>query len=1319
MRSVPKLFLTSILGAFVFVLVVVVAALIMLNTGMGRSLLSREVAALSGGRVRVKGLSGHFPGVIAARQITVADSKGVYLTIDSARLRWSAASLLIGKFQIESLTAHRVDLARLPAQSMSRSRRRAVLPKRWRPLLNMQASELAIKAFDIGRHVFGQKLALKIQGSFSLHRAKSLNVTLTARALDGEGDYHVYGALRGHRVDAQLVVHDTDQGPISRLAKFVLPQGISGPINVRMHLAGPSSDVRLDLAAAIGPTEVIAKGTASFTDRLVSSDLTVNIPDLAPAAALIGQRITGSSAMHLVATYRGGRANFHIEDVLDVKSGTGLISRFLGPKSSLSAHFSVMGSGITVDHCELTAPYLRANLLGSIRKKINLAVGITVPEIRRMDPALSGKLTGMAKLTGGRNRQRLTGTLTGWIAPAKGHSGPFSLSVDFQNRSGNYRGTVQGRGQLLGGPVTLRSGVVRTADGVTTATVETLRWRSLTASGTLKFTRNEPVPLGRLRIQMKKLTELNPFVRIGLRGGISAIFVRRAGAPASFSIDGKRIGLGRNVAIGDVSIDGSLLSHPAKATIQAHIRLSKATAGSVVVRKMNGVVEGSMARFAVQAGGEVRIAKGEESQIRIAGEVDLHSQNAKISRFGLRNKAASLELREPAEISMTNGLLVHLTGLSINGPSGTGAISVNGRVMPKLDLDFEIRQFPIALVKSVDKRVAVTGVADIAGKFTGPLAAPSGRILLHATGLGVGSGGGSKLPRGTISMHATLDGRKIHGRIAGILGGGRLHIEGSIPITAGGPFDMSFRLDALPAAVASYVNPAWRATGTVSGSGDMTGTTNAVRGTVQIDAHGLHLTEGKAALLPPIDVDTRDTLSGSLIHGHVTVDAGAKMHLDLRGTIQLGQTRTVNLGIFGDVDLALLNPMTEAQGLWVAGSVRPDLIIRGRVMAPNVTGSMVITGASVRDFSSGLDLANVDVRVTAAGSKINLARLGANAGHGRITASGSVGLRGLVPVALHLQLDHASPVRNDIVSEVLSGDLNLVGTVRRGVDLAGTIVVDSADITIPEGLPASVSKLTIVRPGQKKPVSRISLPAVRLNLNVIAKNRIFVRGHGILADLGGRLHFGGTVSKPIPSGELSLILGHFDLGGKTLRFTKGHIAFNGLGLMPVLDLEATHVSTDGTSSTLAVTGTPMAPKITLSSVPYLPSDEVLAHLLYNTSTQNLSPFQAASLATSLAQLAGIGGGVSPLGRIRSVLGLDELSLGGGSDGTGAPTINAGRYVAPGVYVGARQSASGQAPQVNVQINLFRGLKLNSTLSNGTGANASGGENVGLSYQFDY
>jgi len=225
-----------------------------------------------------------------------------------------------------------------------------------------------------------------------------------------------------------------------------------------------------------------------------------------------------------------------------------------------------------------------------------------------------------------------------------------------------------------------------------------------------------------------------------------------------------------------------------------------------------------------------------------------------------------------------------------------------------------------------------------------------------------------------------------------------------------------------------------------------------------------------------------------------------------------------------------------------------------------------------------------------------------------------------------------------------------------------------------------------------------------------------------LANLGGRLHLGGTASAPVPTGGLDLIRGHFNLGGKSLQFTKGNIAFDGSGLMPVIDLEATHTSADGTSSTLAVTGTATAPQIKLSSSPYLPSDEVLAHLLYGTGTQNLSPMQAASLATSLAQLAGVGGGgFGPLGGIRSALGLDELSVGGGSGTSSAPTINAGRYLAPGVYVGAEQSAGGQGSKVKVEINLFKGLKANTTISNGAGAasGTSNGESVGLSYQFDY
>jgi translocation and assembly module TamB len=84
--------------------------------------------------------------------------------------------------------------------------------------------------------------------------------------------------------------------------------------------------------------------------------------------------------------------------------------------------------------------------------------------------------------------------------------------------------------------------------------------------------------------------------------------------------------------------------------------------------------------------------------------------------------------------------------------------------------------------------------------------------------------------------------------------------------------------------------------------------------------------------------------------------------------------------------------------------------------------------------------------------------------------------------------------------------------------------------------------------------------------------------------------------------------------------------------------------------------------------------------------------------------------------VRNALGLDELSLGG--SGSGAPTVQAGRYVAPGVYVGATQSTSGQGTQATVQINLYKGLQLQT--STGTSGSGSGdSSSVGLTYQFNY
>jgi translocation and assembly module TamB len=234
---------------------------------------------------------------------------------------------------------------------------------------------------------------------------------------------------------------------------------------------------------------------------------------------------------------------------------------------------------------------------------------------------------------------------------------------------------------------------------------------------------------------------------------------------------------------------------------------------------------------------------------------------------------------------------------------------------------------------------------------------------------------------------------------------------------------------------------------------------------------------------------------------------------------------------------------------------------------------------------------------------------------------------------------------------------------------------------------------------------------------------VFIRGRGLNAELGGQIHIGGTTANPQPSGALHLRRGTLSIIGTTLTFTEGTIDFNGAGLSdPALKFVAQSV-TSTLVATLTISGDVKHLKVELSSVPSMPQDEILAQMLFNTDSSKLSPLQLAQIAAALAQLSGATSGVGdPLDKLRSGLGLDRLTV--GSDTAGRPTLEAGRYIARGVYVGARQAASGGGAQATLQVDIAKGLKAEATAGSGqttaTGTvDSSDAATVGLRYQFEY
>src|SRR5690606_4198282 len=91
-----------------------------------------------------------------------------------------------------------------------------------------------------------------------------------------------------------------------------------------------------------------------------------------------------------------------------------------------------------------------------------------------------------------------------------------------------------------------------------------------------------------------------------------------------------------------------------------------------------------------------------------------------------------------------------------------------------------------------------------------------------------------------------------------------------------------------------------------------------------------------------------------------------------------------------------------------------------------------------------------------------------------------------------------------------------------------------------------------------------------LDLTITAPSRVFVRGRGIDAELGGDLKLRGRLSDPQTVGAFELRRGRMSIAGTRLDFTEGRIVFTG-DLTPDLDFRAQTQAGDVTAI-IAVTG---------------------------------------------------------------------------------------------------------------------------------------------------
>ena len=540
-------------------------------------------------------------------------------------------------------------------------------------------------------------------------------------------------------------------------------------------------------------------------------------------------------------------------------------------------------------------------------------------------------------------------------------------------------------------------------------------------------------------------------------------------------------------------------------------------------------------------------------------------------------------------------------------------------------------------------------------------------------------------------------------------GSGRVTVAGR----AGRDLDLRVAIRSLPLSLARIAAPDLALSGTLDGEADLRGPATRPEGRYAVSVAKLVAPQTRQAGLPAIDAAAKGTLSDGQASLDGRVTAGRGVALTVSGSLPVEAGGPLDLRARGTLDAALANSLLSVGGQSVTGKVAIDGGVTGTLAAPRAQGAAVLSGGSFTDPLNGLRFTGIEGRVTGRGDSVVVERLTATARNGgQVSVTGRVSLAPDFPGNFHVVADKAELVSSPLMTAVSSLDITLAGPLARTPRIGGRVNVVSIDVAVPDRLPATIRPLPGVRHVNTPPALRARLaqraerkaatrhgrrggkPAVpfdaTLDVTIDAPSRIFVRGRGIDAELGGALRVTGTSASPIANGAFSLRRGQFELVGQRLDFSRGRLTFAGSLTTPELDFVAETKATDVTAR-IAVSGFADAPQFSLTSDPVLPQDEILSRILFKKASAGLSPFQALQLAQAVAQLSGGAAGSDMFEQARKSLGLDSLDVSTGA--SGGPAIGASRYISDRVSVGVKAGAKPADTAVGVDVDVTRRIKL--------------------------
>lgn len=1260
----------------------------------------QDVLSDAGRNVRIRGFQGALSSRATISEISISDDEGIWITLTDVVLDWNRSALLSGRVEINELSAERIDLFRVPGSTTpdpalpsSTAREDFSLPE-----LPVSVNIGTVRAglVHLAAPVIGQEAEFTLTGAAQL-AGRQGNASFEAQRTDGqEGAFRFQGSFDNETRILTLDLSLTEGGDGIVATMLSIPDRPA--LGLSLQGEGPLNTFEADLALA-------TDGQERVTGH-------VTVVDASPDTSVMD----------------GG--GFEVDITGDLRPLLAAdLHPFFGARSALRATGTRSEEG-ELDLSELSVTTGAMQLNGSaaispqgLPRRVQLTAGI---ERADGQPVLLPGSSGSAHL------QRAT--------------------LDIHYDEGISRDwTVRAEIDTLDLPTMMLGGA--TLDG---------RGRLNATSGT-PLPGSDPVPMfeGVFEFDARGIEADDPAMQQAVGSevfGLVSLNWLGAGQPVELtglSFEGSTVSLtaygeldGLNftgyseLAIPDLAAFSALANRPlggsALATVQGSANpLTGALdlTADLTTTDLSVDIAEADALLAGQSGISVSLRRDTQgTELRgfsvVAGTAEVTAQG-RLDPTGT-DLTASLIVRNLARLGEGYGGQLALES-RLSTTSGTVRVRLDGSVE-----NLALADLPAAgvlggmftgtnqLHADVVMQDGVTQIVDLTligprldlsadGRWSAD--APDVAVTLNRLEMAALNAGG----RGQISARAQLAGEDGTTRYL-------LSVLGSGPLATG-----IAQVDSL---IGDGLTVQARATTTAEGGLRIDEAELASDG-LQATISGLQQADGAARFAVNAVIDnigrvvpgiggrvTLDTTvtrtAGDTGYG-VTAQLAGPSALNVRANGRVNDDFTVQLAMNGGLDSVLLNPSLEPAS--VSGLIRFDGTVNGPIglNALRVTASLSDGRYSLP--AVGVAFRNIDATAQVNGLSAQIDLSGTSLSGGDASISGRIRLDGAREADLAVRVNELIVQQPQLFEASISGAVRLIGPLARGPLVTGEVNVNQAEISIPNsplgragmGLQGLVhvgedaaSRETRINAGIATGTRLGPAPVpMRLDLRLNAPGRVFVRGRGLDAELGGTLELGGTTRRVVPAGTFNLLRGRLDLLGNRFNLTDGSASMVG-SFMPFIRLTATTES-DGVLTSVTLSGQADSPEITFSSVPELPQDEVLARLIFRQALTSLSPFQAAQLAMSVATLTGRSDN-SIISRTRQALGLDDLDF--TVNDAGNTQLRAGRHIGERLYTDVSVDSTGEG-EVTINLDLTSNITLRGR------ADSSGGSGLGIFFERDY